>query len=42
MYWASNTFTLPVQGRDKKREITNSVVENSTMLIEIADESCID
>jgi len=30
MYWASNTFTLPAQGRDKEREITKCVVEKYT------------
>lgn len=30
MYWASNTFTLPAEGRDKEREITKNIVENDT------------
>jgi hypothetical protein len=30
MYWASNTFTLPAEGRDKEKVIIKSVVEKNT------------
>jgi len=30
MYWASNTFALPVQGRDEEKLIIKSVVEKIT------------
>jgi hypothetical protein len=32
MYWASNTFTLPAEGRNKERLITKSVVEKITAI----------